>query len=144
MELCHNYDEFIIKKATISSGGKGIIFWHKSECYFVIIEDDGRLKDTAFTYMTGKRLNYVHPTTGAVFSESKIPNNDKCKALVKSLLPRIARLYSLTSWHLSFNEACKPILVELNLLSGGLFFHQITNGPVFGELRKNIINNIFR
>ena len=33
----------------------------------------------------------------------------------------------------------EPVLIEVNLAYGGLFFHQIANGPVFGDLTKDII-----
>ena len=109
---------------------------------FAGIDNTGRLKDSAFTYMTGKRFLNEHPTTHTVFSECVIPNFDLCKAMVKQLAPRLGRISRLTSWDLSVNEKGEPLLIEVNLAYGGLFFHQITNGPVFGDLTKEIIQEV--
>lgn len=109
---------------------------------FAGIDDDGRLKSSAFTYMTGQRFLNEHPTTHAVFSDCIIPNFDKCKAMVKRLAPRLGRISRLTSWDLSVNETGEPILIEVNLAYGGLFFHQIANGPVFGDMTKDIIKEV--
>lgn len=111
---------------------------------FCGINDDGRLKRCAYTYMTGEKFENTHPTTGAVFSDSVIPNFNRCKELVVNLAPRLTSFSRLTSWDLSVNENGDPILIEVNLAYGGLFFHQIANGPVFGNLTEDIITEIIR
>lgn len=50
----------------------------------------------------------------------------------------------LTSWDLSVDVEGNPVLIEVNLAYGGLFFHQITNGPVFGDLTEDIINEVIK
>lgn len=111
---------------------------------FVGIEPNGRLKSTAYTYMTGQRFWNEHPTTHAKFSDCTIPNFEQCKDLVKNLAPRFARVSRLTSWDLSVDVEGNPVLIEVNLAYGGLFFHQITNGPVFGDLTEDIINEVIK
>lgn len=109
---------------------------------FCGINDDGSLKDCAYKYMTGKRFEYMHPN-GAVFSETTIPNYDKCKELVMSLSPRMSRVSNLTSWDLSVDLEGNPILIEVNLAYGGLFFHQMANGPIFGDMTQEILMEVF-
>lgn len=106
------------------------------------IDDTGMLKDSAFSTQTGQRFLHEHPTTRVAFSDCIIPNFDKCKEMVIRLAPRLGRISRLTSWDLSVNEGGEPVLVEVNLAYGELFFHQITNGPVFGDLTKEIIQEV--
>ncbi|MEE0429263.1 MAG: sugar-transfer associated ATP-grasp domain-containing protein [Bacteroidales bacterium] len=71
---------------------------------FCGIDEKGRLKNCAYNYMTGQKFENTHPTSGAVFSDSVIPNFDKCKDLVCKLAPRITSFSRLTSWDLSITE----------------------------------------
>ena len=57
---------------------------------------------------------------------------------------RLTSFSRLTSWDLSVNENGEPILIEVNLAYGGLFFHQIANGPVFGDLTEDIIREVIK
>lgn len=109
---------------------------------FCGIDETGRLKNCAYNYMTGQKFENTHPTSGAVFSDSVIPNFDECKDLVCKLAPRITSFSRLTSWDLSITEDGEPILIEVNLAYGDLFFHQIANGPVFGNITKDIIDEV--
>lgn len=111
---------------------------------FAGVDDTGRLKDKAYTYMTGQQFLNEHPTTHAVFSDCVIPNYDLCLEMVKRLAPRLGRVSRLTSWDLSVDEQGRPVLIEVNLAYGGLFFHQIANGPVFGDMTKEIIDEIIK
>lgn len=216
VKLCKEESTVVIKKATLSEGGKGVCFWknepdgecllrnllrnedgfiiqevikqhqsiarlhpesinsiriltlvyngkvsvlssiirmgangskvdngHSGGC-FAGIDDNGRLKDVAIEYMTGKRYLNNHPTTGTKFSESVIPNFDECKEFVKRLAPRLSRVSKLTSWDLSVDENGSPVLLETNLCYGGLFFHQISNGPVFGDMTVDILKEALK
>ena len=127
----------------MGANGKNVDNGHSGGIFVGIDDSTGRLKDVAYTYMTGKRFETKHPTTGAVFSESTIPNFNKCKELVRRISPRLSRVSCLTSWDLPVGTDGEPILIEVNMAYGGLFFHQITNGPVFGELTREIIEEVF-
>ena len=37
-----------------------------------------------------------------------------------------------------------PILIEVNMHSGQLDFHQLNNGPVFGEDTEVILKEVFK
>ena len=111
---------------------------------FVGIDSNGRLRDVAYDYMTGKRYEKVHPTTGVEFASCTIPNFSLCKQLVINLAPRISRFSKLTSWDLSVNKEGQPILIEVNLCYGGLFFHQMGNGPIFGDKAYDVVKKIYK
>jgi hypothetical protein len=121
--------------SNVDNGHSGGIFCGVDSC--------GRFKDVAYTYMTGDRYDNVHPTTSVRFSDCYIPNFDKCKDVVTGLAPRLCRVSRLTSWDLTVDKDGEPVLIEVNLAYGGLFFHQIANGPVFGDLTKTVIDEVF-
>lgn len=50
----------------------------------------------------------------------------------------------LTSWDLSVDENGSPVLLETNLCYGALFFHQISNGPVFGDMTVDILKEALK
>lgn len=107
---------------------------------FCGVTNNGNLKEKAYddygnTYST-------HPQ-GAVFSKCTIPNYEKCINLVCKLAPRISRYSRLVSWDLAIEEDGNPILIEMNLSFGALYYHQVTNGPIFGNLTPEVIDEVF-
>ena len=115
---------------------------HSGGCFCGVM-DDGRLRNVAFDYMTGKKFD-THPTTDAHFQDSIIPKFESCKQMVEKLAPRLGTVSRLTSWDLTVNESCQPMLIEVNLCYGGLFFHQMSNGPIFGEQSRYIIEKVLK
>lgn len=94
------------------------------------IYEDGSLKNFAFDGQ-GRRYD-IHPQ-GAHFEDSVIPNFDMCIALCKKLAPRVARFSKLISWDFAIDAEGQPLLIEANLYGGELDFHQMCNGPIFGD-----------
>lgn len=138
-------DTVHVLSAIIRMGANGALVDNgHSGGIFCGLKDDGRFKSTAYSYMTGTRYDNIHPTTGIKFESCNVPNFDSCKELVKKLAPRLCRFSRLTSWDLTVNENGDPVLIEVNLAYGGLFFHQIANGPVFGELTKTVLTDVFQ
>lgn len=107
---------------------------------FCGINSDGSLKKYAYN-MNGYRFD-KHPNS-TVFSEVKIPDFNSCIAFVKKLSPRFIRVSKLTSWDVAIGEDGLPILIEVNLSYGQLDYHQYTNGPIFGNLTEEVINEVF-
>ena len=110
---------------------------------FCGVNNDGQFKDMAYSYMTGERFYDIHPSSNVKFSDCHIPNFTVCKETIKRLAPRLSRFSRLTSWDFTIDTDGNPVLIEVNLAYGGLFFHQIANGPVFGELTERVLNEIF-
>lgn len=105
------------------------------------ISKDGRLKKYAYK-PTGERFD-KHPTSNIVFKDFCIPNFDKCKDLVFQLAPGYPH-FRLISWDIALNLENEPVLIEANLCSGELDFHQLNNGPIFGDETVCILKEVFK
>ena len=67
---------------------------------------------------------------------------EKAKELVKKAHPMVPH-FKLVSWDIAIDEDEKPILIEANLAKGSSEFHQLNNGPLFGEDTKKILDEVF-
>ena len=94
------------------------------------INMDGSLKNYAFDGQ-GRRYD-IHPQ-GAHFEDSVIPSLDLCFLMCKRMAPRVARFSKLISWDFAIDAEGQPLLIEANLYGGELDFHQMCNGPIFGD-----------
>lgn len=104
------------------------------------INSDGTLKDVAYS---AKGVKYeLHPTSGVNFGTIKIPSYGKAVDLVKSIHPRLGH-FKLVSWDIAIDEYNEPVLIEANLHYGELDFHQLNNGPLFGDDTEEILNEVF-
>ena len=83
-----------------------------------------------------------HPQ-GVSFESVTIPNFSECTDLVTILAKRFSSLSRLISWDLAIDEAGHPLLIEFNLTWGQLDFHQYCNGPIFGDMTEDVLNDVF-
>ena len=104
------------------------------------VKPNGQLKDCAYT-MFGVKHDF-HPTTKCAFSNVIVPSYSEVIETIKQLHPMIPD-FRLVSWDFAINEEGKPILIEVNLCLGQLDFHQLCNGPIFGEDTKKILDEVF-
>ena len=104
------------------------------------IDETGRLKDVAYSAAGEKYLE--HPDSKVKFSEIVIPQFSDCLAFVKSLHCQIPH-FRLVSWDVAVDEMGRPVLIESNMRWGELDFHQLNNGPLFGEDLPQILNEVF-
>lgn len=104
------------------------------------ITEDGSLRKYAYD-KKGNRVE-KHPTSGIVFEGCKIPSYDQAVKLVKMVHPTIPHFRSV-SWDIAINEAGEPILIEANLCRGGIDLLQLSNGPLFGDDAKEILDEVF-
>ena len=105
------------------------------------IEKDGRLKPIAYS-AKGQRFEN-HPNTHLQFDTVTIPKYRELEELVKKLHIRLPH-FRLLSWDFALGVDDEPILIEVNLRYGELDFHQLNNGPVFGNDTKKILEEVFR
>ena len=104
------------------------------------IKPDGRLKDVAYS---NEGVRYEeHPTSHVKFGSVVIPNFNKIEDLVVKLHPRFPH-FRLISWDIAVDINDEPILIEANLCDGELDFHQLNNGPVFGDDTEAILAEVF-
>ena len=105
------------------------------------INEDGTLKE--YAYNTKGDQWSQHPQ-GPVFKGQRIEGYDKCCALVKSLAGRFCTTSKLISWDLAIDKDGDPVIIEVNLSFGEVDFHQMCNGPIFGDLTERVLNEIYK
>jgi len=103
------------------------------------IKADGSLNEFA-SYVNGDRAA-VHQS-GFVFAEGRIPNFERVCNEVKRLhhcLP----MFGLISWDMCIDEIGDPVLIEYNI-GGGITVHQLSNGPLYGKYRQEILDAVLK
>ena len=103
------------------------------------IYPDGRLKSVAYS-ADGKKYD-KHPSSGVCFSDIVIPNYCALHELVEKLHVLMPH-FRLISWDVAIDQNENPVLIEANLKSGEIDFHQLNNGPLFGEDTESILREI--
>ena len=104
------------------------------------IDDSGRLKEYGY-YLNGSRIT-THPVTGISFLGRQIPSFERAKDLVKHAHICVPH-FRMVSWDVAIGQDGQPILIEANLADGQLDFHQLTNGPLFKEDTKRILDEVY-
>ena len=104
------------------------------------LELDGRFKDIA--YDIEARPYNCHLGNGKPFREYKIPNFDQCVDIVTKLAKRFYMFSKLISWDIAIDEEGRTMIIEFNL-SSGINFHQVCNGPLFGDLTEEVLKDVF-
>lgn len=99
----------------------------------------GQLKPVAFS-VSGQRFE-KHPSTGIAFDTITVPSFEKSLDLVKQLHQSLP-MFRLVSWDIAIDQDGNPVLLEPNLYVGELDFHQLNNGPLFGEDQDRILSEI--
>lgn len=103
------------------------------------IRADGRLKDVAYS---AKGIKYEKHPQGYVFNECVVPSYDKVLELIKNQHIKMAH-FRLISWDIAIGQDGEPILIEANLRNGQCDFHQFNNGPLFGDLTDDVLEEVF-
>lgn len=103
------------------------------------IKESGQLKDVAYSKYG---IKYERHPQGFNFTECIIPSFDKIKEIVKKQQEKMAH-FRLISWDIAIGEDGEPILIEANLRLGDLGIHQLNNGPLFGELTDEVLEEVF-
>ncbi len=96
---------------------------------FCGVNENGVLKNIAYN-TKGERFQ-CHPNTGLHFETVTVPSFSKVIGLVKRAHPMIPDI-RMVSWDICVTEEGEPVLIEANMGHGGLDFHQMCNGPLFG------------
>ena len=104
------------------------------------IDSDGKLKKRAFK--PSGEVFEKHPTSGVTFEGYQIPSFETLKEVVHKAHPMIPH-FRLVAWDFAIDEQGEPIMIEANLCLGELDFHQLNNGPVFGEDTVAVLNEVY-
>lgn len=105
------------------------------------IDQNGTLRKYGY-YKSGERTD-KHPVSGIVFNGYVIPSYDKAVDLVKKAHPMVPHFRSV-SWDIAITNTGDVILIEANMSRGGVDLLQLSNGPLFGEDTKMILDEVFK
>lgn len=103
------------------------------------IRSDGTLENRLFNAVG--TLFEGHPNSGSM-DDKKIENFD---LIVKTACESHKQLpyMGIISWDFALNQNCEPVLVEFNMKPQGLDLHQRENGPIFGDLTLEVLDEVF-
>ncbi|WP_223701114.1 sugar-transfer associated ATP-grasp domain-containing protein [Sutcliffiella deserti] len=104
------------------------------------IQENGQLKDFACKYKQGDVFT-VHPQ-GYEFKGTLIPSFNKMKEIVKREHLKFGH-FRLMSWDFAIDKMGDPVLIEVNLRWQGLNHHQLTIGPLFGDLTDEVLEEVY-
>ncbi len=104
------------------------------------IDENGCLKKYAFN-KKGEKTEEHHP--GFKFLGYKIRGYDKILEIVKEQHKKFGH-FKLISWDFAINENYEPVFIECNLKRGSVNLHQMCNGPIFGDLTDEILDEVFK
>ncbi|MBO4966322.1 MAG: hypothetical protein J6C81_08715 [Muribaculaceae bacterium] len=104
------------------------------------VDASGRLKSVGYDIKGNKY--YEHPDTKTRFNDVCIPDYTNIIKEIKVLQWQLCQ-FRLLSWDIAIDSDGQPVLIEVNMHSGQLDFHQLNNGPVFGEDTPLILEEVF-
>lgn len=104
------------------------------------IKSDGQLKPVGYD-INGNRYE-EHPDTHVAFKEIKLPNFPSITETIKRLAWKLPQT-RLISWDIAVDQSGRPIIIEINLERGQLDFHQLNNGPIFGDYTEEVLKEVF-
>lgn len=134
-------DEIYMLSSFIRFGGKGSRVDNAHSGGLACgIENDGRLKADAFDLSANR---YDYRPDGIPLNQIVVPNYEKCVELAIQLAKRCVSITRMVSWDFAIDEKGNPILIEIGVSMGGLNFHQICNGPLFGDLTEDVLKEVF-
>lgn len=104
------------------------------------VSEDGILSDVAYKYKVGDVIT-EHPQ-GHPFSGIEVPSYKEMKAQAIRQHKKFAH-FKLISWDFAVDSESRPVLIEYNLRWQGLNHHQLTDGPLFGDLTDKVLDRVF-
>jgi len=104
------------------------------------IKPSGELNDEARTKYFQKFI--VHPVTGKPFKGFVIPGFDAARDRVCHAHNQLP-YFDAVSWDIAIGADGLPRIVELNLTFQEINFHQVNNGPLFGEQTEEVLDHVF-
>ena len=104
---------------------------------FVAIDDDGTLHRKAFTEFKQEFLK--HPDTGFVFANCKLSYFPQILIAAKKIHEKIPQI-GVINWDFTINENGEPVIIEGNMMGGGIWLPQMAHGRgPFGERTPEIL-----
>ena len=83
-----------------------------------------------------------HPA-GIDFAGFRVPGYANIVETAKKLHGRMGN-FRIISWDFAVDENEQPIFIEMNLKYGAMEYHQLQNGPLFGDMTDRLLNEVYR
>lgn len=117
---------------SITSDGKGM---------FVIGVDleSGKLSDVGY-YSCGVSLHKA--PNGEEFAGMRLPNFEKALEIAKHIHSQMP-FAAFVGFDIAFDKDGEPTVMEYNLNAPGVYYYQLTSGPIFGERTQEVIDKYF-
>ena len=80
-------------------------------------------------------------SNGLRFEGLEIPQYDEIRTLIKNMHYKLAH-FQIVNWDNALQENSIPIIVEYNLIDASAYFHQLNNGPIFGDLTEKVLKEV--
>ena len=141
MTFFHNGETKAISTIIRMGAGGGKIDNASAGGIFVGVDKQGNLKNIA--YNDYGDVFKQHPTTLEHYEDHHVPGYDKLIKLAETLHDRFLNFTRLISWDFAIDSEGDPILIEMNATHGGISFHQMCNGPLFGDKTQEVIAEVF-
>jgi len=103
------------------------------------INKEGKLKKIAFDAVFNKYD--MHPNTKIKFDGYQIPSYSNADELTNRLHKDLPH-FDLISWDIAISSQSEVKLIEFNLYGQGVDSHQVINGPLFGDLTKEVLETL--
>ncbi len=130
----------IIRSTVVRIGQAGSFVDNASSGGFTVgVNPDGSLKNVGYD-VTGKK--YYTSTNGLMLDTFNIPNYGHLSECIERFAWQLP-MFRLLSWDIAIDAEGRFILIEVNMHSGQLDFHQMNNGPVFGQDTENVLKEVF-
>lgn len=105
-----------------------------------VVNKNGLLEESAVQLdQTIKRQH----DSGFIFKDKKIPSY---KELIEDAFRQHCRIpyFKMVSWDYAIDKEGDPVLIEANIPTGQIDFHQINIGPIFGEYTDRVLDHVYK
>jgi len=104
------------------------------------VKPDGELYEIGYDNTTCNQVR-TH-SCGKKFEGYTIPCYEKIKQKAMELHKKLGD-FRIVSWDFSLSPQEDPVLIEVNMIYGGIMYHQLGQGPLFGEKTEAVLNEVF-
>ncbi|HEY4601030.1 MAG TPA: sugar-transfer associated ATP-grasp domain-containing protein [Cerasibacillus sp.] len=105
-----------------------------------VVNKNGYLEESAVQLDQTVRTQH---DSGFVFKDKKVPSYNK---LIDDAFRQHSRIpyFKMVSWDYAIDKVGDPILIEANIPTGQIDFHQINIGPIFGEYTDRVLDYVYK
>ena len=136
--LTENGPEYICGYLRLGQGESRVDYLGGCVCS---VKEDGQLYEIGYDNMTCNPI--TKHASGIPFKGYTVPCYDKIKEKSLELHKRLGD-FRIVSWDFSLSPEGEPILIEVNMIYGGIMYHQLGSGPIFGDKTDSILNEVYK